>query len=86
MKKYLAAGLIFGVCFLSLGSQTLTAAPDNVATAQKALENLDNSEQNRKIEELERALGNLERQVDRLDDKIEKMDHDLKEVRRKAYA
>lgn len=70
--------------FIFFGSEAVKAAPADDVTAEKAFKNLDDSEQNRRIDELERSLGNLERQIDRLDDQIEKMDHSLKELKRKV--
>ena len=83
MKKHLIVALAFGLCVLSFGSGMVKADPAGDMADAKALKNLDDSEQNRRIDELERSLGNLERQIDRLDDQIEKMDHSVKELKRK---
>ena len=84
MKKRLAMVLVLGMCFLPLSSGILRAAPAGDAADAKALKNLDDSEQNRRIDELERSLDKLERQIDRSNDRIEEMDHSLKELKRKV--
>ena len=84
MKKRLAVVLVLGMCFLSLSSGILKAAPANNMNDEKALKALDDTEQNRRIDELERSLDKLERQIDRLGDQIEEMDHSLKELKRKV--
>ena len=84
MKKRLALALIFSLCVLSFGSGILKAAPANNMNDEKALKVLDDSEQNRRIDELERSLDNLKRRIDRLGDQVEEMDHSLKELKRKV--
>ena len=84
MKKRLAVALVLGMCFLSLSSGILKAAPVGDTVDAKTLKNLDDSEQNRRIDELERSLDNLKRRIDRLGDQVEEMDHSLKELKRKV--
>jgi len=84
MKKHLRMALIFGVCLLSFGSGMVKAAPANDVADERVMKNLDDSEQNRRIDELERSLDYLEQKIDRLDERIEDMDHSLKELKRKV--
>jgi peptidoglycan hydrolase CwlO-like protein len=82
MKKYLGIVLVFSVLFLGSGVSTGLAAED--LKDAKALKNLTDLEQNRRMDELGRSIANLERKIDRLDDQINKLEHSLKELKRKV--
>ena len=75
---------VLAMTFIFFGSGMVKAAPANDVADERVMKNLDDSEQNRRIDELERSLDYLEQKIDRLDERIEDMDHSLKELKRKV--